>query len=292
MNIPKWINDLLFDKKYWVAKHLLFWIFIYADELLSFIGVTAPLELPTGRLLLILLIDMALVYSNIYWLLPNLFLKGKSMSYALFTLLSIVIVVVSNNILYDISWAHEDLLSIILSDVTVTTGLLFMAIAMKLINQMNKDSTKLLELREDKLQTELAYLKTQVNPHFLFNTLNNMYVMSKKKDEQVPETIMQLSELLRYQLYECNDDTVPIKNEIAYLKNYIELEQLRRQSLKVVFDIKVDNIHIPIRPLIFLPFIENAFKYSNSNSGTDSILINLESRDNILYFSCKLYNSR
>jgi len=287
MEIPGWISKLFFDKKYKVVKHLLFWLFIYADEFLSLIGITSSYESYYGTIIIELLGDLFLVYFNLYFLLPKFFLKGKLVEYFLFTFLSILAIVGFNYVIYQVENPEYEWLSGFIYEFTINVTLLFMAVAMKLISHTYQNNTQIMELREDKLKTELAYLKTQVNPHFLFNTLNNIYVMSKKKDDNVPETVMQLSELLRYQLYECNDDTVPLRNEVAYLKNYIQLEQIRRESLDVDFDIKVSDMHMLIRPLIFLPFIENAFKYSNTNSGTDSIKILMEKKDAKLIFSCK-----
>ena len=143
-------------------------------------------------------------------------------------------------------------------------------------------SKKLQALKEDKLKTELAYLKTQVNPHFLFNTLNNMYVMAKKNSDHLPDTIMQLSDLLRYQLYDTEEELVPLNNEIKYLQNYLELELLRRQHLKLEFDITGDTGNKKIRPLILLPYIENAFKYSHSGTGSDVIKIKLHASENAI----------
>lgn len=287
MNILKWINDLLFDKKYRILKHIMFWLFIYSDEFLSFIGITSPFESGYGLILLEILGDMAMVYFNIYYLLPKFLLKGKIVTYIFWTLLITMIIIQFNMFIFEISWAEDDVLSHVVSNIASNITMVFMGVAMKLISRTYQDNTKISRLREDKLKTELAYLKTQVNPHFLFNTLNNVYVMSKKKDDNVPETIMQLSELLRYQLYDTAGDTVPLKNEINYLKNYIDLEKLRRGDLNVDFEVKVDDLHMAIRPLIFLPFIENAFKYSNSNSGTDSIKILFERIGNKLVFKCK-----
>jgi len=287
MNIPNWIHSLLFDRKYKVLKHLLFWVFIYADELLSFIDITAPLEVGFLPVVTEILGDMAFVYINLYYLLPRFFYQGKVVQYVLYTIMTILLIVGYNQLVFPIEYDPVDMISLIIASIIVNAGMLFMAVALKLISQWHNDNAQIMELREENLKTELAYLKTQVNPHFLFNTLNNVYVMSKKKDDNVPETIMQLSELLRYQLYECSGDSVPLKNEVNYLKNYIKLEQLRRDSLEVVFDLRVTDTNMSIRPLIFLPFVENSFKYSNTNSGTDKIVITIESKENILIFRCK-----
>jgi LytS/YehU family sensor histidine kinase len=178
-----------------------------------------------------------------------------------------------------------DFYNYLLGNLWSNAGIVAMAVAFKLFQISYSTSIKLQDLKQDQLNTELAYLKTQVNPHFLFNTLNNMYVMSKKKSERLPDTIMQLSDLLRYQLYDTEADTVPLNNEITYLKNYLKLEQLRREHLKLVFDISGHTGTQKIRPLILLPYIENAFKYSNSGTGSDYIKIQLHAEEKKIKFS-------
>ena len=278
MEIPKWVNDIFFNKKYRIWKHVAFWLFIYADELLSILGLTEPLEIPYWKIVIEILGDMSMIYLNIYYLIPRLFLKGKVVSYVFLTFLSICLVIIMNFFLFHGDIEEIYVLTYSVSTIVENAALLFMAVAMKLIQESYLSNTRIKELKEDKLKTELAYLRTQVNPHFLFNTLNNVYVMAKKQDEHLPETIMQLSDLLRYQLYDCDADTVQLKNEITYLQNYLKLEALRRQHLKVDFDVQGKTNSVAIRPLILLPFIENAFKYSNSGTGSDYIRmsINLE----------------
>lgn len=282
MEIPRWVNDIFFNKKYRIWKHLAFWLFIYADELLSILGLTEPLDIPYWKVLLEILGDMCMIYLNIYYLIPRLFLKGKVISYVFLTFLSICLVVIMNFFLYHGDIEEIYVLTYSVSTIVENAAILFMAVAMKLIQESYLSNTRIKELKEDKLQTELAYLRTQVNPHFLFNTLNNVYVMAKKKDEELPETIMQLSDLLRYQLYDCDADTVLLKNEISYLENYLKLEGLRRQHLKVDFQIEGETNSVPIRPLILLPFVENAFKYSNSGTGSDYIRLSIRLVDTVL----------
>lgn len=282
IEIPEWVNDLFFNKKYRIWKHLAFWVFIYADELLSLTGLTDPLETPFWIVVLEILGDMSMVYINIYYLLPRLFLKGKVVSYVFITFITILLIVTLNFFLYYDNIKELSLITYAVTSVVASAAILFMAVAMKLIQESYTSNNRIRELKEDKLQTELAYLRTQVNPHFLFNTLNNVYVMAKKKDEVLPETIMQLSDLLRYQLYDCDADTVLLKNEIAYLENYLKLEGLRRQHLKVDFQIHGETNTVPVRPLILLPFIENAFKYSNSGTGSDYIRLEIRLEGTLL----------
>lgn len=284
MKIPRWLHGVIFEKKYRILKHACFWLFLYADELLSLVGLTEPLGTPFWNELVDMAADMFMVYINIYVLLPRLFLKGKALSYLFWTVITILATLLFNYWCW-YSGEDSDLFTFVVANSWANAGIVALAVAFKLFEEAYAASQKIQTLREDKLKTELAYLKTQVNPHFLFNTLNNMYVMSKKKQEELPETIMQLSELLRYQLYETEGDTVPLDNEIGYLKNYLKLEKLRRQYLNLKFEIKGDTRGKRIRPLILLPFIENAFKYSNSGTGSDYIHIVLEVVDDQILFS-------
>ena len=302
MEIPTWLHRVLLDKKFRIIRHILFWIFIYADELLSLLGLTEPLGYPFYLEILDLLADMFMVYVNIYYLLPRFFLRGKVLLYLLLTILSVSAVILWNywiwiggalegtGMLDADFYVYEEGEKIRLFTYWITNswsnaGLVALAVAFKLFEESYLSSKKIRDLREDKLNAELAYLKTQVNPHFLFNTLNNMYVMSQKKSDALPETIMQLSELLRYQLYETEEDTVPMDKEVTYLRNYLELELLRRQHLKLDFDVSGDLRGKRIRPLILLPYIENAFKYSNSGTGSDRIEIkmNIDEEDNLTF---------
>lgn len=121
---------------------------------------------------------------------------------------------------------------------------------------------KLLELQKNNLMLELNALKAQINPHFLFNTLNNIYSLSIKKSDQAPEMILKLSDMMRYVLYDCNSGPVPVEKEIQFINNYIELEKIRHgEHIDIRFSLsgKLDNSKI--EPLLLIPFIENSFKH-------------------------------
>ena len=126
-------------------------------------------------------------------------------------------------------------------------------------------------LKNENLLSEMKFLKSQVNPHFLFNALNNIYTLVLLKQESAPAMLMKLSEMLRYMLYECNDDLVPMQKEISYINNYIELQQLKTehpQNITTKFNKASKEIRIP--PLLLIPLIENSFKHSrivDANAG-------------------------
>ena len=144
----------------------------------------------------------------------------------------------------------------------------------------------LAKLNEQKKIAELAVLKNQLNPHFLFNTLNNLYALAYKKSEKTMLVIQKLSEILDYTLYGCNDVFVPISKEIELIDNYLTLEKIRYDDRVIIaFDNKINNSDIKIAPLLLLTFIENAFKHGVSQELTQAkISIVLEQKEKYLNF--------
>lgn len=142
--------------------------------------------------------------------------------------------------------------------------------------------TRNLELEKEKVQLELNFLKAQVNPHFLFNTLNNLYglILHDRRDASA-ETVTRLSDYLRYSLDNANKKSIPLSDEIELTRNYIELESLRLNHTNVSFTTQVDNTNANIPPLLFIPIVENAFKYNVDKKDTD-IRINLSVNANTL----------
>jgi len=139
------------------------------------------------------------------------------------------------------------------------------------------------ELQSQTLQSELKFLKSQINPHFLFNTLNSLYALTLKKSDQAPEIVLKLSEMMRYMLYECNEREVPLSKEINYLKNYLELEKIRQgKKMEINFAMDGEVGHQKIAPLMFIPFVENSFKHGISNqisAGYVNILLEINQNE-------------
>jgi two-component system, LytTR family, sensor kinase len=123
------------------------------------------------------------------------------------------------------------------------------------------------KLRIEKQEAELNYLKSQTNPHFLFNTLNNIYALAKDKSDLAPESIMRLSKILRFMLYETSGKYIAVEDELKIISDYIELERLRYdESLKVNFNYDVEDMKQSLPPLLLIPLVENAFKHGASES--------------------------
>jgi two-component system, LytTR family, sensor kinase len=136
----------------------------------------------------------------------------------------------------------------------------------KITSDWTKQTRVQQELETRTMQSELNFLKSQINPHFLFNTLNSLYALTLKKSEEAPEVVLKLSEMMRYMLYECNEKNVPLSKEVAYIRNYLSLEKLRHKHLDIQFEVEGEVSDLTVSPLIFIAFIENAFKHGASNA--------------------------
>ena len=142
------------------------------------------------------------------------------------------------------------------------------------------------EMENQKLTAELSLLKSQINPHFFFNTLNNIYSLAIQKSRKTPEAIVKLSELMRYIIYESDKDLVPLKKELEYIRNYVELQQLRLMSnVKITYQIEGIYSDVMIEPLLFLPFIENAFKHGIDYTKDCEIKIKFAIDSDLLVFT-------
>jgi len=166
-------------------------------------------------------------------------------------------------------------------------GAVILAAAIKLVKYYFESQHRARELSREKLEAELKYLKSQIHPHFLFNTLNNLYALTLKKSDQAPDMVMKLSELLDYMIYQSNEDRVPLDDEIHLLRNYLSLEQLRYgDRLRIDLEIKGDTKSKEIAPLLILPFVENSFKHGISKQKEEPwIIITMEVTRDELYLN-------
>lgn len=135
------------------------------------------------------------------------------------------------------------------------------AVALQLSREWYEQREHIRKIEIEKLNTELDYLKAQINPHFLFNSINTIYFQIDKQNSKARETLSSFSEMLRYQLYECNGHEVDIEKEISYLKNYVDLQRHRKdENYRILFNHQ-DVSGFRIAPLLLIPFVENAFKH-------------------------------
>ncbi len=168
----------------------------------------------------------------------------------------------------------------------------FYALLIKFTVDWFKSQKQKSDLITQNQSSELALLRSQVNPHFLFNTLNNIYSLVYQKSDVAPDAVMKLSSIMRYMLYDANSDRVPLKKEIEYLISFIELQKLRMKNkdfveLNIVGDINEQLIV----PMILIPFIENAFKHGSKKVVSPGIIINIQAVNNKISYEIINYIS-
>jgi LytS/YehU family sensor histidine kinase len=160
---------------------------------------------------------------------------------------------------------------------------------LKLIKKEKDNFVYISNLEKSKIETELKFLKNQINPHFLFNALNNIYTISYKGMPEAPNKILDLSDMLRYVLYDCKSDLVLIDKEIEYIENFIKFQQLKTKELQnIKLNISKNTNGTMIAPMILIPFIENSFKHSKIDKDKNAFVdINIENNNSYLIFIVK-----
>lgn len=161
-----------------------------------------------------------------------------------------------------------------------------LTVVIEIILFAQKKEEEIVLSKNENLQTELKLLKSQINPHFLFNSLNNIYALSGIDTQRTQQSITYLSDMLRYVLYECENAFVPIKHEVTYIENYIKLYALK-SSKKYPIEIVFNNLNanVTIAPMLLIPFVENAFKHSNIEKIKDTFIkISLDTRLDVIVF--------
>jgi len=156
----------------------------------------------------------------------------------------------------------------------------------RMVSDKIGEDRRLSEKENENLKTELALLRSQVSPHFMFNVLNNMVALARKKSDLLEPSLIKLSSLMRYMLYEADEEKVSLDKEIEYLQSYIDLQRQRfGNKVRVQVDLQADNEHYQIEPMLLIPFVENAFKHGTTLLEDPMININLQAEKNLLNFS-------
>jgi two-component system, LytTR family, sensor kinase len=276
-----------------ILKHLLFWILFYGILLLLSSG-EAPLQFRISTEFLNLLFYIVLVYFNYGYLIPNYLKEKQFYSYSILLVSATVILAPLKTVLYFLFYGNspEVVNKIMENQWWVIVLLLIMGLlstALKISSDWWRDQKEKKELERKNMESELNFLKMQINPHFLFNVLNSIYALSLKKSDKTPEIILKLSAIMRYMLYESNEKTVLLEREIENIKNYLDLEKMRRPSLtQIEFNLQGPIKGQEIAPLLLSPFVENAFKHgAKGNKEGNYILIDLQVEQGILYFWVK-----
>ncbi|WP_299367264.1 sensor histidine kinase [Winogradskyella sp.] len=297
--------DTIFKNR--VVTHVLFW--------LSFITLfTISATLNTGELKYNMYSYIALLPSQIiaayllnYFQIPRLLFKKKFIGFAISIVLSIYLLSAFGrwSIVYlaepfiRSDFTQESIVEI-LSDTAYLFSIYFPSVyiyafimlIIKVLKRRFDEKQRIEILEKEKVVNELKFLKAQIQPHFLFNTLNNLYALTLLKSDLAPKVVLKLSELLDFILYQSDQTSIPLIQEIELINGFIELEALRYgDTLDIVFDHNLDDGKAQIAPLLLLPLVENAFKHGVSSDPIHTrILIDLSVSKRLLRFS--VFNSK
>lgn len=276
-------------KKNWI-NHLIFWTTFLI--LLILIEGTEDGFLKTLRTEFInVLLYAVVVYINLLYLIPNFLQKKKFLSYFIMLFFLVLLVTPIKMILLYFSFTGNPIAqnSVRSNQILFFLSNFFVIGISTIYNIIGDWANQLKEQKEietQNMQSELKFLRSQINPHFLFNTLNNLYALTLKKSDQAPEIVLKLSEMMRYMLYECNEPKVLLSKELNYIKNYLDLERIRqRNHVEIKFE-QTGNVHNQsIAPLLLITFIENCFKHGIKNMVTSGYVnLKFEVLDNEVYF--------
>lgn len=289
------LKDMKFDVK--IQNHFWFWGIYFLLNFLRWGAYFNDYDYSFKSNLIEFSLHIPLVYFNLFVLVPRLVLRSKYVQYGLALLLSLGFIYIAKTGLtyYLISkniWpeANRDYQPFEINHIlAVCIGELYvlaMASSVYLTLTWLKERERNRMLRENQYKIKLKYLKTQIQPHFFFNTLNNLYALSLEDSEKVPNVILKLSKLMEYVLYDIEGTKfVPLIKELEYIQNYIEIEKLRFEHVEVAFDLGSDMEHITVPPLLLISMIENAFKHGGIHNKDLKIKINFKIIDkNRLHF--------
>ena len=285
------LEKLLFNTPRWIW-HLAFWVIF-----ISFFSIVyGSFEEDYLRQFQIQLtgaiVQIPAVYLSLYYLMPRFLFKAAYSKFFLYLIL--LILVFSALAWFDyiyiqqpLFWAEDPLetrllhISKILKYTTKIYPVVALAMVVKWFKYWYQQQQDNQLLAQEKLQAELKFLKSQVHPHFLFNTLNNLYALTLKQSKEASEVVLKLSDLLDYMLYECNADRVILQKEIKLVEDYIVLEKIRYgDRLDVSLHLRGDVSEKMIAPMLILPFVENSFKHGVSGELNQSwVRIDLSARE-------------
>jgi len=275
-------------KRGWqIFLHVIFWILI-----MSFLLFVAHSDVKFSSKDIVIIfvvypiISVTLFYLNYLYLIPTYLNKKRYGLYALSIVITIVVYALGKygvalffkeNILHRVKGHDIGFWTYFISAIFTNILFLFLSAVLKFTADWFINERVQRDLENQRLSAELAFLKSQINPHFLFNSLNSIYSLAYQRSETTPEAILKLSEIMRYMLYECNDDRVDLAKELQYLHNYIDLQKIRFGE-KAFINFKVEGVidTQQIVPLILIAFIENAFKHGVANDPSTPIVISID----------------
>ena len=280
-------------------RHIVFWVLIYV----VWTYIRGSQESSYDTYLIINLVQLSM-YMTAYYILkhiqiPYFFDRGNVVLFALSLLASSIVIYLYWRVL-GVTWldelggynrSHFCSLSGYLSQTVQVFAPAMILFTWESYNERQKEIDRMHQLEKEKISTELKFLKAQINPHFLFNTLNNLYSNVIIKSPKAPDMVMQLSGILDYVLYKSQNKTVPLSEEVRTIENFLGLEKIRYGKRLEVEYKAGEHIALPISPLILLSIVENAFKHGASGDiDSPKIKIDIFEKDDNIY--CNVWNTK
>ena len=292
-------TSFLLAPRYRTARHLFlqFVVFMITVNILWNVPMR-PLSFPQrllGWTIYFISID-AVFYINLYWLFPRFLLKNRLLIYALgvsgVSLIVIIAVAIFQIFTIDISVPASDnnLLPIVVNAISGVLAMGFTVAGMSailLLRHWMLYNQRVDEIQSATLYSELRFLKNQINPHFLFNMLNNANVLIKRNPEEASKVLFKLEDLLRYQINDSSRERVALASDIRFLNDYLNLEKIRRDHFQFTMEQEGDIDSIWIQPLLFIPFVENAVKHSFDSEHPSYVHLSFKVEENRLEFRCE-----
>ncbi len=270
-----------------ISTHLIFWAVYLLFFSLLYGNIRGDYWFGSTRTLINLPTTMLATYFTLYFLIPHLLDKKHYTGFIIFFVTSAVAFGYLDRLLVHLFWVPSYMpqypydkyplinLSKALQHTTNVYSIVFVATVIKLVKRNYENERLAQEMKQEKLDAELKFLKAQIHPHFLFNTLNSLYSLTLHHSPQSSEVVLRLSNLLDYMLYECNVPLIALRKEMMQIQDMIELEKLRYgDRLEVTFTQNGDMADAFLPPLLMLPFVENAFKHGAS-TGIDDAFIHI-----------------
>jgi len=248
--------------------HLFFWVVFYFFLVIAD-NSGNPLAVKMLSLAIRFVFFIIVVSFNIYYLFPRLLKKDRLYTYLLSLIIISLIATPLEVVIHYLALSYNKVpfesVFTWQTNAAYFLGIFFIAFSSsiyQIINDWMEHQRERKDLQRQNLKSELRFLKNQINPHFFFNTLNSLYALTLKKSDKAPEIVLKLSDMMRYMLYESNERTISLEQEINYIKSYLDLEQIRHgENFKMNINIHGDPNGHKIAPLLFIPFLENSFKH-------------------------------
>ncbi|MGV7105032.1 sensor histidine kinase [Flavobacterium sp. U410] len=291
--------SFLTDHRYRLHRHMALQLLIFLISIGVFFDAPDTLNLSFNRFCgwaaYYLFMGM-LVYGNVYVLFPYFMTNGRILQYTiallLFTVVSMIIMVILQDLFYDIavSRQHPGSVAIFLSITSSFSAILLFMLGMSallLFKPLMQSHFREKELQKSTTESQLQFLKSQINPHFLFNTINNANILIEDEPKLATQILTKLDDLLMYQWQDSHREKVNLKDDIRLLSDYLDLEKIRRDEFDFSIETQGDLDTVEVAPLLFIPFVENAVKHNLDSNASSYVKLIFRQENDMLIFVCE-----